>query len=215
VSKDDKGFFKLQSARSDYVVRLPVDYDAANPKPYPMVVGMHGCGDNAYNFGTWAVTTFDGRSKQDYIAISIGGRDGQCWSTPADEQIVFAAIEDVRQYIYAHDRKITLAGFSSGGALAYYMGLKYADRFAGLLVQHSAIPGRANAIKNAPRKIAIAATGAMSDNFFPPATYNADWAALRAAGFPLETREKAGGHDGTSDEWRDFLLPKVAGFVAP
>ena len=40
---------------------------------------MHGCGDSAMNFATWAVNPYDSRQTQNHIGISIGGQDGNCW----------------------------------------------------------------------------------------------------------------------------------------
>ena len=214
-AKDAMGFFKLTSPKGDYVVRLPADYDVKAPKPYPMVVAMHGCGDTARSFAEWAATSYTGRPTQNYIAISIGGRDGQCWNLQADEAMVLGAIDDVRQCFYAHDRKIVLAGYSSGGLLAYQLGLKYANRFAGILVEPSSIPGRAALVAGASWKINVAATGGKFDTSFPPSVYNADWAALKGAGFPLQTQELDIDHNGTGDEWEKFLVPKMATWVAP
>jgi pimeloyl-ACP methyl ester carboxylesterase len=213
-NKDAMGFFTLKSPKSDYVVRLPVGYNVATPMPYPMLVALHGCGDTAASFATWGATTYDTLPKQDYIAVSVGGRDGACWELASDEAIVLAAIDDVRQCFYAHDRKITLAGFSSGGSLAYQLGLKNAKRFAGILVEHASIPSR-DMLGSASRKIPIAATGGKRDTYFPPKVYQADWNALRAAGFPIETQELDVTHDGTSEEWAGFLLPKFGKWVAP
>jgi pimeloyl-ACP methyl ester carboxylesterase len=213
---DADKIFKLTSPKSDYWVRLPVAYNPAVPTPYPMVVAIHGCGDQARNFLTWGAVPQPLRATQDYIAISIGGREGQCWNLATDETIVDAAIEHVRGCYYAHQKKITLMGYSSGGLLSYQMGLKYASRFAGLLIQHSAISDR-SLLSKATWKLNVAHTGGRQDTFFPPTSYNADWAALRAAGFPISTQELNVNHDGSSDQWRTFLLPKIkdANWIAP
>jgi predicted esterase len=180
-----------------------------------MLVGLHGCGDNAKNFLSWAATTFASRPAQSYIAISLGGRDGQCWSLPGDEEIVRTAIEDVRQCFYAHDRKIYIGGYSSGGLLAYQYGLKNAGRFAAILAYNTSIPNRAALLAGASYKVPVVAQGGLSDGNFPPATFRADWSALRAAGFNLVSREVAAGHDGASAHWDDFFIPKIGTFTAP
>jgi poly(3-hydroxybutyrate) depolymerase len=216
VTPDAEGIFKLTSSKSDYWVRLPPAYNRTTPSPIPMVVAIHGCGDTARNFLTWGAVPQVRRAAQDYIAISIGGREGQCWDIAADEPIVLAAISHVRECFYAHDRKITLMGYSSGGLLAYQLGLKDANKYAGLLIEHSAIYNRA-LLATASWKLNVAHTGGKRDTNFPPSSYNADWAALRAAGFPLSTQELDVNHDGSSDQWHTFLLPKIAGpsWIAP
>lgn len=221
VNKDGAGFFKLTSAKSDYVVRLPASYNTANPQAKPLVVGLHGCGDNAYNFGTWAVVPFALRGTHDYIAISIGGRDGQCWNIGADGPTVQAAIDHVRSCFFVHQKKIFLAGYSSGGMLAYSYGLKNAARFAGILIENSGLSQAVGAgnvagvLSSAAYKIKVAHTARLSDGNFPIAGVRTDKTALGNAGFSVTYRELAGGHDGNSDDWSQFLLPNVGSWVAP
>ncbi len=93
---DADGFFTLSSPNSDYVVRLPPGYDVVNPVPQRLLVAMHGCGDTAYNFATSAAVPSALRASQNYIAISIGGRDGLCWNVPGNAGLVSAAITHVR-----------------------------------------------------------------------------------------------------------------------
>jgi hypothetical protein len=38
---------------------------------------------------------------------------------------------------------------------------------------------------------------------------------LEAAGIPLQKSEVEGTHDGTSDDWADYLLPKIGAWKAP
>lgn len=221
VNKDGAGFFKLTSAKSDYVVRLPASYNPASPQAKPLVVGLHGCGDNAYNFGTWAIVPFALRGTHEYIGISLGGRDGQCWNVGTDSAIVQAAIDHVRSCFFVHQKKIFLAGYSSGGLVAYNHGLKNADDFAGILVENSGLSqavGAANVAKTlsgAAYKIKVAHTARLSDGNFPIAGVRTDKASLSNAGFPVSYRELAGGHDGNSDDWSQFLLPNVTSWVAP
>ena len=96
MTPDADGFLTLTSAASDYRVRLPPAYDVQNPVPTRLVVLLHGCGDTAANFATWAVVPVALRSSQSYIGVSLGGRDGGCWSIPQDETKVAAAIAHVR-----------------------------------------------------------------------------------------------------------------------
>jgi len=221
VNKDGAGFFKLTSTKSDYVVRLPASYNTASPQAKPLVVGLHGCGDNAYNFGTWAIVPFALRGTHEYIGISLGGRDGQCWNVGTDSAIVQAAIDHVRSCFFVHQKKIFLAGYSSGGLVAYNHGLKNADDFAGILIENSGLSqavGAANVgktLSGAAYKIKVAHTARLSDGNFPIAGVRTDKASLSNAGFPVSYRELAGGHDGNSDDWSQYLLPNVTSWVAP
>jgi len=198
---------------------LPPTY---NPnQAYPLVVGAHGCGDSAKNFATWAIAPAAQRATQGHIAVSVGaGRDGQCWNAAQDEAKLLAVVDDVRTCFYAHQKKIVLAGYSSGGLLAYYAGMRNARRFAGLLIENSSLgsafgSGTDAAIAAAGWKLNVAITARLGDGSFPIANVRADRTKLTNARFPVQYRELAGGHDGTSDDWTQFLLPKVGAFLAP
>jgi len=222
-TKDADGFFKLltKTGGIDYWVRLPPTYTAT--KSYPMLVGMHGCGDNAKNFATWALSPWNIRSTQTHIAVSVGaGRDGQCWTASTDEAKILAVVADVRQCFWAHQRKIVLAGYSSGGIAAYYTGVRNAAKFAGILIENSSLQsafgvgtGTDNALNAAAWKINVAISARTGDEYFPIAQLRTDKSKLTAKGFPVQYRELAGGHSGTSDDWTGFLLTKYSTWRAP
>jgi predicted esterase len=216
IPRDTLGFFTRTTSKGSYVGITPKGYSGA---PTRLVVGLHGCGDSAYNFATWGVSPWATRDQQDWIAISVGGETGggKCWRQ-SDASIVLAAIDDVSRCFYVHRHEVVLAGFSSGGELAYGMGLTYAARFAGILVENSALSAAgppAGLLALASWKLPIAHTAHTNDSVFGIAGVRADWATIDAAGFPLHRREMAGGHDGTSADWTGWLLPISASWRSP
>lgn len=210
ITKDSDGFFTRTTAKSNYVGFVPKAYAG---KPSILVVGLHGCGDDAMNFATWAVNPWDTRAKQAHIGISIGGKDGSCWDTNKDADKVIAAIDDVSKCFYVHKQKVVLAGFSSGGILAYKLGLAQSARFAGILIQNSGLGGAQPSA--AKWKINVAHIAHKDDGNFPLSSVRSDWVKLEAAGIPLQKSEVDGTHDGSSEDWNEFLLPKIAGWKAP
>lgn len=210
VTKDKNGFFTRTTAKSDYVAFVPTSYAG---KPTTLVVGMHGCGDSAANFATWAVNPHDTRKGQAHIGISIGGKDGACWDTNKDAEKVTAAIADISACFYVHQQKVVLAGYSSGGILAYKMGLSQAGSYAGILVENSGLGGVQPSA--ATWKINVAHIAHKDDETFPLTKTRADWAKLEGAGIPLQKKEVEGDHNGSSEDWNTFLLPKIATWKAP
>jgi predicted esterase len=181
---------------------------------------MHGCDDDAYNYATWAVAPWDSRSTQDWIAISVDGASGggSCWSTKNDTAKVLAAIDDIRTCFYVHQQEIVLQGYSSGGEIAYSIALSNASRFAGLLIENSGLysTGQPDALlAAASRKIPIAHLAHQDDTVFPLQTVQNDWAKIKAAGFPLQTTVVSGDHNGSSDDWVQWLHPKMTGWKTP
>jgi poly(3-hydroxybutyrate) depolymerase len=182
-------------------------------KPTTLLVGLHGCGDTAMNFATWAVAPWDTRAAQTHLAISVGGRDGTCWTSKTDGPKVEAAIADMATCFYVHQQRVVLAGYSSGGELAYRLGLTQSSKYAGLLIENSGLAGADPT--GATWKINVAHVAHTNDTTFPLAGVRSDWAKLEAAGIPLQKSEVAGDHSGTSDDWNTILLPKMAAWKAP
>jgi len=214
---DSDGFFSLSSAKSDYWVRLPVNYD---PKvPSRLLVAIHGCGDTAKNFATWGAAPYDLRKTQDYIAISIGGRDNACWDLSQDLPTVMAAVTDVRSCFFVHQKKMVVAGYSSGGMMAYKLGMTNAAAWAGILIENSGLSqGVGNVdqvLTNAAWKINVAHSARLQDGSFAIAGVQADRDKMLAHNFPLQYRELPGDHNGSSDDWVQFLLPKMATWTSP
>jgi pimeloyl-ACP methyl ester carboxylesterase len=220
ITKNGNGFFTRTSSQSSYVAYVPASYDGS--APVRAVVGLHGCGDSAMNFATWAIAPWESRATQDHIAISVGGKDGQCWTMGGDDAKVLAAVDDLATCFWIHQKKVVVAGYSSGGMLAYRVGLAHAERFAGILVEDSGLYGAGGAgvtpamlLAGAAWKLNVAHLTHSGDLDYTLAKVTADWAKITAAGFPLVTTITAGTHDGTSADWSSWLLPQSAAFVAP
>ena len=217
LAKDKDGFITRNSGKGEYVLYVPKSY---NGGPTRLLVGLHGCGDDAYNFATWGINPYDTRGDQDYIGLAVGGETGgsKCWNVNADADKVEAAIADVSKCVYVHQQKIVLAGYSSGGELAYSMALKDATHVAGLLILDSSVSSAGNAdqlLAGAARKLDIAHRAHKDDDVYPLDGVEADWAIVKSAGFPLQTSIGPGTHDGTSEDWSGWLLGKMKDWKAP
>lgn len=212
VKKDGGGFFVRRSAKGEYVGYVPKAYDGT---PMRLLVGLHGCGDDARNFAEWGVNPYATRDAQRHIGISVDGASGGdgCWAT-SDADKVLAAIDDVAKCFYVHKQKVVIGGFSSGGILAYGVGLKNASRFAGILIESSALPGNVDPSK-ATWKLPIAHVAHTDDEVFPLARVKDGWKRLRDAGFTLQTAEVEGGHDGTTEDWAGWLIPRMDAWKTP
>jgi predicted esterase len=217
---DANGFFHLNSGQSAYVGYRPDSYSASTP--ISLFVWMHGCGGDAEG-DLYTIAPNATRATQNYIAISIGGRDGDCWDVNADTPKVLAAITDVAKHFNINPHKVFLGGYSSGGDLTYRVGFQNTSLFAGLLVENSD-PFRdtgatqASLLASASWKINIAHLAHLSDESYPIATVRASLATLTANGFPVHAIEKAGTHydndtatTGTNYDLAHSLLVFLAG----
>lgn len=220
VKYDGNGFFHLNSGQSEYVGYRPDTYQAT--QPISLLVWLHGCGGKAEG-DLWSVAPPTTRRTQPYIAISLGGREGACWSVNHDAPKVLAALADVSKHFNINPRKVYLGGYSSGGDLTYRVGFEHADLFAGLLVENSdpfrdTGTNQASLLAAASWKIPIVHLAHLSDTTYPIAEVRSHLAILAAKGFPVTNIEKAGTHFdpdkgafGTTYDRIQFLLPMIAG----
>lgn len=210
-------FVTRNSGGASYVVFVPNSYAG---QPTRLLVGLHGCGDTAMNYADWGVAPFEKRTTQTHIGISVDGASGggSCWNVANDKAKVLAAIDDISQCLYVHQKEIVVSGYSSGGILAYTLGLENADKFAGILILNSGLyaTGKADALlAGASRKIPIAHRAHQNDTTFPQSKVGPDWTKIQSAGFPLDKAVTPGDHNGTSGDWANGLHPKMATWQAP
>lgn len=215
---DAAGFFTLTQGTTTYDARLPASYDPE--RPYPLLVALKGCYDNAKNFATWAGAPYTLRASQSYIAIAVGGRDGECWKIPADEALVTAAIDHVKTCFHVDQKKVVLAGYDSGAELSFSLGMHDASKFAGVLASKGSLTRGVGAshvdstLAGAAWKLNVSMSAGIDDEDIPIATMRSDRDKLVAAGFPAELVELDADHNGSTDDFA-ALIPKMATWVAP
>ncbi|HEY5053967.1 MAG TPA: CARDB domain-containing protein, partial [Solirubrobacterales bacterium] len=125
--------FTLNSSASNYWVYIPNSYDKTHATPTTLFVWLHGCG----GMSSGDIYTVDPGGSQDWIAIAVGGREGECWDSSSDQTKVLAAIASVKTHFNINPRRVILGGYSSGGDLAYRTAFYNANSFAGILIENS------------------------------------------------------------------------------
>jgi hypothetical protein len=128
-------------ATGSYYVTTPPSYDDTGLTPMRLLVWMHGCGGEAEGDSYEMIASNElnagGETQddenRDFIVISVGGTDDGCWNPDTDVVKVLMAIADVTTHFNIDRRHIFIAGYSSGGDLAYRTIFYNADEFAGIL----------------------------------------------------------------------------------
>lgn len=118
-----------------YAVTLPEGFDAAMPGRWPLHVVLHGRADqmNEVNF----IHRMDGKPltpdpnlrSQTWIQLDVYGRGNNAYRW-AGETDVFEAMADVKRRFRIDDNRVTLHGFSMGGAGAWHLGLHHPDEWS-------------------------------------------------------------------------------------
>lgn len=125
-----------------YVVHLPRGEESKRPRP--LVVVLHGCHQD--NHDIEAISGFNQLSDQHrflvvypFVTSYRGLRARNCWGWWFDREIhagagevedLWQIIEDIKQLYPVDERRIHVAGLSSGGGMAVAMMVAHADKIA-------------------------------------------------------------------------------------
>jgi dienelactone hydrolase len=228
-TKDDP--LVLTDARSDYWVYVPASYDSTHQTPMTLFVWLHGCGGSGAGD---IYTVSPGGAGQDWLSVTVGGREGDCWDVNADSATVLAAIADVKTHFNVNPRRVIIGGYSSGGDLAYRTAFYHAGTFAGLLAENTS-PFRdtgstaSASLAAASWKFPVVHLAHLQDGTYPIQGVESETAGMTSAGFPLTLIERDGTHSddpgavvnghpvpGTDADLRTYLLPALdLGWLSP
>ncbi len=124
---------------------VPMHYEPNYP--YPLLVWLHGPGDDERQLQRIMPLI----SLRNYLAVgprataNIKGRRGFEWrqhahDIDAAETAVFNCIDLVTERFNVAPQRVFLAGFSTGGTMAFRLGLRHPQRFAGVLSLGGSFP---------------------------------------------------------------------------
>uniref|UniRef100_A0A7C2P0Z1 Peptidase S9 prolyl oligopeptidase catalytic domain-containing protein n=1 Tax=Schlesneria paludicola TaxID=360056 RepID=A0A7C2P0Z1_9PLAN len=122
----------LDGSVQPYAVTLPKGFDPAGSKRWPLHLVLHGRGAtlNEVSF----IHQHEGKPLKndndiEWIQLDVFGRTNNAYRW-AGEVDVFEALAATKQRFPIDDRRITLWGFSMGGAGAWHLGLHYPDKWS-------------------------------------------------------------------------------------
>ncbi|MEJ2627973.1 MAG: PHB depolymerase family esterase [bacterium] len=115
-----------------FVYSVPLSYDSKTS--WPLIITLHGYGSNALAFhDLWKTVT----DTMGFVLltpqgdVSVENNFGWTWGDDS-ERLILTCLELISQEIHIDPDRVYLAGFSAGGRLTYYLGLKYSHIFRGL-----------------------------------------------------------------------------------
>lgn len=122
-------YSEIDGSVQPFAVRIPPDYDPKAPKRWPLHVELHGRGDtlNEVSF----IHSHEGKHPKgdnSYIQLDVFGRTNNAYRW-AGEKDVFEAMAATKRLFRIDDRRVTLRGFSMGGAGAWHLGLHYPSQW--------------------------------------------------------------------------------------
>jgi len=146
-------------AQRRYRIFVPPGVSAA--RPAPLLVLLHGCGQDAASFAACTRVATVARDARWVVLMpeqSVQANPQRCWNwfRPAargasETALLMSMIDHVCQrYAILADR-VCAFGLSAGGAMAMMLGLRYPDRFAAIASHSGAAPYSAVNATQAPK----------------------------------------------------------------
>jgi phospholipase/carboxylesterase len=118
--------------KTRFIYSVPNGYTPK--KSFPVVVALHGGGDNAAAFhDLWKSVT----DSMGFVLLTPQGENpgpenfGWTWGRD-DERAVLICLDVLRKEVHVDEERIYAAGFSAGGRLAYGLGFGHPDLFRGI-----------------------------------------------------------------------------------
>lgn len=120
---------RVDQSVQPYAVTLPRTFTPDRSVRWPLHVKLHG--RNGRLTEVSFIQSFEGRQvdeQQDWIQLDVFGRTNNAyrWSGETD---VFEALADVQRRFAIDHRRITMHGFSMGGAGAWHLGLHHPSKW--------------------------------------------------------------------------------------
>ncbi len=120
----------LDNSVQPFAVTLPADFDPQAQHRWPLHLVLHGRADtmNEVSF----IDQHEGKAANPdlaWIQLDVFGRTNNAYRW-AGEVDVFEALAATRRLFPIDERRITLWGFSMGGAGAWHLGLHYPDKWS-------------------------------------------------------------------------------------
>lgn len=125
-----RGYYsRVDGSVQPYALTLPEGINPRSGDRWPLHVKLHGRAGtmNEVNF----IRRHDGKplpTGQTWVQLDVFGRTNNAYRW-AGETDVFEAIADLNRTVRVDDRRVTLWGFSMGGAGAWHLGLHYPSKW--------------------------------------------------------------------------------------
>ncbi len=134
LNKANKLLKQMMQTKPEPVIIIPSDYDTN--KTYPLLICMHGWGSNPIDLSKnfQKIPDLTGYILCCPYGPQIMGRTSFGWGErDSAERRIRETIEYIQDRYKIDKERIILLGFSQGGMMAYYIGLKNVELFKGVI----------------------------------------------------------------------------------
>lgn len=200
VFRAEAGLFTASPQATPHALFAPLHYEPNYA--YPLIVWLHGQGGDERHL----LRIMPQVSIRNYVAVAPRGvtlsgdeESGLCgygwqWTDRQLEearQRVLACIELAESKFHIAPRRVFLAGFDTGGTLAFRMALERPDRFAGVLSLCGQFPVGRTIFANlvAARRLPIFLAAGRQSTVYPSDQVCANLRLLHSAGMSITLRQ--------------------------
>jgi phospholipase/carboxylesterase len=197
------GKFESSAESGQHVLFAPLHYESNYG--YPLLVWLHGGGDSERQLRR----VMPHISLRNYVAVApratlnvphvSGHGDGYRWVQTDDqiaiaEERIQAAIEDARERYNIRPERIFLAGYESGGTMAFRIAADCAPQFAGILSLGGPFPtqGAPLANLNSLRKLPLFVAACRQGVFYRTEQVCENLRLFHSAGMSITLKEYPG-----------------------
>ena len=202
------------SSDSTHALFVPLHYEPGYA--YPLIVWLHGPETDERQL----MRIMPSVSMRNYVAVAPRGILASCpqqpdrqhyhWPQTADhiqeaEERVFAGIQAARARFHVAAERIFLAGFDSGGTMAFRTAMSHPEQFAGVLSLCGAFPTGQTPFSHltGARCLPVFLAAARHSRRYPSETVCENLRLLHSAGMSITLRQYPGGHELTAQMLRD------------
>jgi phospholipase/carboxylesterase len=192
---------------------------------YPLIVWLHGPADDERQL----LRIMPVISMRNYVAIAprgvSAGKSGKGplrWLESDEmaakaEQRVFDSIEIARQKYHVSPTRVFLAGFDTGGTMAFHTAMNYPQAFAGVLSFGGEFPAGRQPFRqlDAARGVSLFLASGRESVDYPSSKVCDDLRLIHSAGLSITLREYPCGHELSPQMLRDMDRWIIEQITAP
>jgi len=197
---------------SPHSLFAPIHYEEAYA--YPLVVWMHGPGDNENQLRTVLPLV----SMRNHVAVAPRGtsvdgdlREAYCWKQTSEDiaeatQRTIDSIEIAMDRFHVHPDRTFIAGYECGGTMALRIALENPEHFAGAISIGGPLPQGLNLLRrvNSARRLPLMIANSLESKKYPSERVCRDLRLLHTAGFSLDLRRYPCGDELTTKMLSDL-----------
>jgi len=205
--------FSLPESKTARAMFSPLHYE--RNYAYPLLIWLHGNGDDERQLmrimPVVSMRNYVAVAPRGVVLVGEGGREIHGWTQSPEhvlqaEQQILDCLDDVPRRFHIAPQRVFLAGFGSGGTMAFRLAMSFPTRFAGVLSVGGGFPHSHCPLRqwNEARRLAVFLAVGRDSLEYPPSAACEDLRLFHAAGLSVTLRQYPLGQELSPQILRDI-----------